>query len=97
MNLLTEPIGVSHYLAVGAVMFVAGILGQTPDRRSWRPSPRTVLVLLLAAIVPVGAAIYSLVGSTVFTPRYLIPSWPALALAVGALITAGRGWPALLP
>lgn len=26
MNLLTQPIGVSHYLAVGAVLFVAGVI-----------------------------------------------------------------------
>lgn len=32
MNLLTEPIGVSHYLAVGAVMFVAGAVCMATKR-----------------------------------------------------------------
>ena len=32
MNLLTQPIGVSHYLAVGAVLFVAGVVSMAVKR-----------------------------------------------------------------
>jgi len=32
MNLLTQPVGVSHYLVVGAVMFVTGILCMATKR-----------------------------------------------------------------
>ncbi|RIK76410.1 MAG: NADH-quinone oxidoreductase subunit NuoK [Planctomycetota bacterium] len=34
MNLLTEPIGISHYLAVGAVMFVAGAVCMATKRNA---------------------------------------------------------------
>jgi hypothetical protein len=84
-------------LGLGAAGLLAGLLRRPAAERSWRPSPPTVLVILLAAVVPVGAAIYSMIGSTVFTPRYLIPSWPGLALAAGALLTSARGWHGLVP
>lgn len=34
MNLLTEPIGVSHYMVVGAVMFVTGVLCMATKRNA---------------------------------------------------------------
>lgn len=34
MNLLTQPIGVSHYLAVGAVLFVCGIVSMVTKRNA---------------------------------------------------------------
>jgi NADH-quinone oxidoreductase subunit K len=34
MNLLTEPIGVSHYLVVGAIMFVSGAVCMTTKRNA---------------------------------------------------------------
>ncbi|MFO0899875.1 MAG: NADH-quinone oxidoreductase subunit NuoK [Pirellulales bacterium] len=34
MNLLTQPIGVSHYLAVGAVLFVCGALCMATKRNA---------------------------------------------------------------
>lgn len=34
MNLLTEPVGVSHYLVVGAVMFVAGVVCMATKRNA---------------------------------------------------------------
>jgi len=34
MNILTEPIGVSHYLVVGAVMFVAGAVCMATKRNA---------------------------------------------------------------
>jgi NADH:ubiquinone oxidoreductase subunit K len=32
MNLLTQPVGLSHYLAVGAVLFVCGVLCMATKR-----------------------------------------------------------------
>lgn len=32
MNLLTEPVGVAHYMAVGAIMFVAGVVCMATKR-----------------------------------------------------------------
>lgn len=34
MNLLTEPVGVSHYMVVGAVMFVTGLLCMATKRNA---------------------------------------------------------------
>ena len=34
MNLLTEPVSVSHYLMVGAVMFVAGVVCMATKRNA---------------------------------------------------------------
>jgi NADH-quinone oxidoreductase subunit K len=34
MNLLTEPVGVSHFLVVGAVMFVAGVACMATKRNA---------------------------------------------------------------
>ena len=35
MNLLTEPVGVSHYLVVGAVLFVSGVVAWPPSETPW--------------------------------------------------------------
>jgi hypothetical protein len=48
-----------------------------------------VLVVALALAAPVGEALASAVGSNVFGVRNLASSWPALALAAAALLTAG--------
>ncbi len=34
MNLLTQPVGISHYLAVGAVMFVCGAICMATKRNA---------------------------------------------------------------
>ena len=34
MNLFTEPVGVSHYMVVGAVMFVTGVLCMATKRNA---------------------------------------------------------------
>lgn len=34
MNLLTEPVGVSHFMVVGAVMFVTGVLCMATKRNA---------------------------------------------------------------
>jgi mannosyltransferase len=56
-----------------------------------RPRPSAALIALLALAAPVGAALYSAIGESVFLPRNLIGSLPALALAVGMLVTSARG------
>lgn len=52
---------------------------------------RWVLVAGLAVASPVGAALQSVVGSNVFRTRSMTPSWPYLALALAALVTARAG------
>ncbi len=34
MNLLTQPIGISHYLSVGAILFVCGVVCMATKRNS---------------------------------------------------------------
>jgi hypothetical protein len=53
-----------------------------------RPSDGVVLVLVCAGAVPVGAAIASIVGPSVYLPRNLITAVPYLALAAGALVSS---------
>jgi mannosyltransferase len=80
-------------IGVGLAIGVAGMALKpvpTGDRRElFRPPAGTMLVLLLAVAAPLGAALYSLFGNSVFLPRNLIGSWPGLALLVGLVI--GRG------
>jgi len=72
-------------LAVAAVLVAAGLATQ----RRWPVGRRTGLVFALALATPVGAALFSAVGTTtVFSTRNLAASWPALALALGALVAA---------
>lgn len=56
-----------------------------------RPSQRTVLILVLAAATPVGAALSSLVGPDTYVPRTLLISYPGFALVVAALVSSRQG------
>lgn len=55
------------------------------------PSEGQALVAVLALSAPVIAAVYSVVGVSVFAPRNLTGSSPGLALVLGALVTLARG------
>jgi mannosyltransferase len=82
----------------GLILIVAGLLvGAAGLALGWRaredgarPGRGLTLVLLLALAAPVGAVVAGVFGTTVLIPRNLIVSWPALALAAGALVTAVR-------
>jgi 4-amino-4-deoxy-L-arabinose transferase-like glycosyltransferase len=60
-----------------------------------RIPPGIVLVALLALATPVGEAIYSAVGTNLLGARNLNASWPGLAIAFGAVVTAA-GWPVVV-
>ena len=77
-------------LLLGAVALAIRLRGE--GLAGWLPSKPVMLVLVLAAATPVGAAIYSSFADSVFLPRNLITSSPGLALSMGALVAAGRGW-----
>lgn len=47
------------------------------------------LVVLLALATPVGAALVSLTGDDLYLPRNLAASWPALAVVIAGLLSAG--------
>ena len=35
MELLTQPVGVSHFLVVGAVLFISGVVCMAVKRNGW--------------------------------------------------------------
>lgn len=54
MDLLTQPVGVSHFLAVGAVMFVCGLLCMLLKRN--------IVAMLMGVELALNAAILNLVA-----------------------------------
>lgn len=66
--------------AVGAVAARAGLLERL------RADRRLALVVLLAVASPVGAALYSIPFASVYVPRTLLASLPALCLLVGVVL-----------
>jgi mannosyltransferase len=86
--------GIAMFLA-GSLAGVAGLIIKLRRATSGlalpRPSSKTVLVFVLALATPVGLIVSSLVGDSVWTSRNLISSWPGLALALGAIVTAPAG------
>ena len=87
---LIGPAGVALMLA-GLALGAAGLVHRAIRHElPARPSAEVVLIALLAVSVPAGLVAYSLVSSTVYTPRNLIASSPAVAVGVGAIVTSGR-------
>jgi mannosyltransferase len=78
-------------LAAGTIGAALSIRRAGAGARLPRPSPGAVLVLLLCLATPVGAALISAFGDSIWDARNLTPSWPGLALAAGAVVTGARG------
>jgi hypothetical protein len=72
--------------AAGAVGLVAAL------RRGSPPSPALWLLIALGMVTPLGALLYSLGPQSIYLPRNLIPSLPAVCLlaAAAALAPGGR-------
>jgi hypothetical protein len=83
---VTDLPGVPALVAL-AVAVALGIVGLVRTGVS-RPHQRVVLVIVLAASVPIGEAIASAVGSNVIGTRNLAASWPAFAVCLAALLVA---------
>jgi hypothetical protein len=75
-------------LALALGLALAGLLAAALRGRLHAPDRRVVLVIVLAASVPVGEALVSAVGSNLFGTRNLAASWPAYALCLAALLVA---------
>jgi len=78
-------------LALAVVLTLGALAWRLQTRQlrfgEWPAESRVVLVFLLALATPVGAALFSAIGSTtVFSTRNLAASWPGLALASGTLV-----------
>jgi Dolichyl-phosphate-mannose-protein mannosyltransferase len=73
-------------LALGVVGLVLRL--RTDARSSWAPSSRTVLIIMLAVGPVVLIALYSWTRADILDSRYLITSWPGLALAIAALVSS---------
>jgi len=82
MNLFTEPVGVSHYMVVGAVMFVTGVLCMATKRNA-------LGVLMGIELVLNGANInFMAFGSTLLRERQLGCDCQLVALFVIVLAAA---------
>ena len=81
-------------LAAGLVLATGGAVARARGEPSTRPAERDdhrlALVVALALATPAAAFAISLVGTHLFSTRNLAASWPALAVAVAALLVAPR-------
>jgi hypothetical protein len=76
-------------LALGVVLGAVGV-ALLPRPRRW-PGPAMALAIVLALAAPVGELLVSAAGSNLLASgRNLAASWPGVALALGALVVAGR-------
>lgn len=86
LGLLPGPVGIA-LTVLGLVLAAAGILWA---RGRLRPPRPVVLLVTCALVVPIGAAIASIVGPSVYLSRNLITAAPYLALLAGTLVSAPR-------
>ena len=75
-------------LALALGLALAGVCGAALRGRLHVPDRRVMLVIVLAASVPVGEALVSAVASNLFGTRNLAAAWPAFALCLAALLVA---------
>lgn len=76
-------------LTVASVAAVARLrTARDTDAQRWR---QVALTPLLALATPIGLALYSLLGTSVWDQRDLIASWPGLAVTAGGLLTIASG------
>ena len=85
---------------IGLILIGAGVaLAIVAIAVRWRRRPpvwfprmdrRLALIVALALAAPVGEAAVSLVGNDIFGARNLAVSWPAFALILAVLVSAGR-------
>jgi 4-amino-4-deoxy-L-arabinose transferase-like glycosyltransferase len=86
-NTLLGPVGTAVLGLAGAVV----VAGAAIAVRSGRPAPegwvpnRALLVAGLALATPVGLIVYAALGTSLYAPRNLSASLPAICLALGAL------------
>jgi hypothetical protein len=76
-------------LAIAGAFLSSWRAAPQPDSRSPRRFESLSLVVMLALAAPVGVAASSLIGNDLYLPRNLATSWPGLAVATAALLTAG--------
>ena len=86
------PGNVAVLLAVaGLAVAVLGLAFAARKRRArWRPTPGLALIVVLALAPAVLMILYSWLRTDVLGGGNIIASWPAMALAIGALVTAPR-------
>jgi 4-amino-4-deoxy-L-arabinose transferase-like glycosyltransferase len=68
-----------------ALAGVAVVARQRGFEPSW-PGPERLLVLLLALATPVGLMLYAIYDTSLYAPRNLLGSLPALCLLLGAVV-----------
>lgn len=76
-------------LAIAGAFLSYWRAAQRREPRSRRRFEALSLVVMLALAAPVGVALSSLIGNDMYLSRNLATSWPGLAVAMAALLTAG--------
>lgn len=76
-------------LLVGVAIAAVGAVRRTARTRRL-VSRELTFIVVLAAAVPVGAALYSALRESVWDARNLIASWPAFGVLLGGLVTHPR-------
>jgi Dolichyl-phosphate-mannose-protein mannosyltransferase len=79
-------------IGLGVAVAIASVTARGRPRASWlaRGDRWLALIVALALAAPVSEAAVSLVGTNIFSIRNLAVSWPAFALFLAALVSAGR-------
>ena len=77
-------------LAAGLLGLALRVRDVARDGGLPRPSASLILILALALANPLSLAVYSSIGDSVWDARNLTASTPALALAIGALVTSAN-------
>ena len=81
--------GEAALVLLGLAAAALGVAGGTAARgRGAAPLEPAVLLLVTAAVVPVGLLLYALVADDLYAPRNLSAAIPALAVLVAAALTA---------
>ena len=87
-------IGIGLFLtgiACGVAGLVLAAYRRPPGVHVPRPPATIVLIAILALATPVGLILSSLIGDSVWNSRNLTSSWPGMAVAIGAVVTASTG------
>ncbi len=80
-------------ICAGVAVAIVSVAVRRSPPASWfaRGDPWLALIVALALAAPVSEAAVSLVGTNILSIRNLAVSWPAFALLLATLVSAGRG------
>jgi hypothetical protein len=81
-----KPALAAFLITVGAALAALALDVHRRRRRARRPSKEVLLMAILAAVTPIAILAYSLIDTSLYLPRNLSASLPAILLLVAALL-----------